>query len=117
MYSLLLAGPHRDKEGLEYLVQHASRAMASPTDPRDVPGKDILTPEKLTAVPGSFLPEVILIRPALLTDGEAKGRPSLRAGADIATYSCSRKDVAGFIATECMPGQQAWVNQGVVLGY
>lgn len=57
------------------------------------------------------------MRPALLTDGPAAGRPKLKAAEGLATYTCSRADVAEFIAAECLPGSEGWVNKCPVVGY
>lgn len=109
----MLSGPHADKEGMEYLFQRAGH-FPSPTH---LPPTHILPEAGRTAVPESFVPEVIILRPALLTDGPERGIGKVRADESASVYTISRADVARFITDKCMPGEGEWVNHAPVLGY
>lgn len=113
----MLSGPHADKEGLEYLLQRAAVGLPTPTKKEDIPAKTILSEEVRTAAPESIIPEITIVRPALLTDGDARGPSALKAKEGLTTYTCSRKDVAEFIATQCLPPKTEWVNKCPILGY
>lgn len=109
----MLSGPHADKEGLEYLFQ---RAGNFPT-PTQTPPTSILSEADRASLPESFVPEVIIIRPALLTDGAESGLSKIRAAEGASVWTISRNDVARFITDRCMPGEGEWVNRAPVLGY
>jgi len=109
----MLSGPHADKEGLEYLYAKASTLPNTAI----VPATEILSEADREAAPQGIIRELIVVRPALLTDGEEHGVGVLKAQEGLRTYTCSRKDVAGFIVRECLPGHDEWVNKFPVLGY
>ncbi|BEI83050.1 hypothetical protein CcaverHIS002_0309180 [Cutaneotrichosporon cavernicola] len=109
LYPWMLSGPHADKEGMEYLYLRASNIGDTPTPP----STDILS-EANRGV-SRILLELILVRPALLTDGAESG--AVRAGEDVYTYRVSRADVGRWITDNCMPGKGEWVNRAPVLGY
>ncbi|GMK53946.1 hypothetical protein CspeluHIS016_0105320 [Cutaneotrichosporon spelunceum] len=111
LYPWMLSGPHADKEGMEYLYLRASNI----TGPTPAPPPTKILSEANRDVPERMLPELILIRPALLVDGTEGG--VVRAGEDVCTYRVSRFDVARWISDNCMPGEEAWVNRAPVLGY
>lgn len=70
------------------------------------------------AAPKSFLPEVIIVRPAFFTNSEERGQDKIKSGESASVYTISRKDVAGFISSQCLPGQGGgWVNRAPVIGY
>ncbi|KAL1412844.1 hypothetical protein Q8F55_000593 [Vanrija albida] len=97
----------RDKEGLEYLVRRAARGLPTP----DAVPPVVAEP---AAVREDFLPEVVVVRPALLTDGS--GGHAVKAAADAYTYYVSRADVGRFVATRCLQGEE-WANKAPVVGY
>jgi hypothetical protein len=112
----MLSGPHADKEGLEYLFQRAGSGFPAPKA-ADTPPEAILSAAERDGAPENTIPEFTIVRPALLTDGAAAGPPTLKAAEGLATYTCSRRDVADFITRECLPGSDAWVNKCPILGY
>jgi len=57
----------------------------------------------------------ILLRPALLTDGEKKG--VYRVGETEVGYSIRRSDVADFIVKDCINGDGKWLGKRPVLVY
>jgi len=114
MYPWLLNEPHLDKEGMEYLLLRASTTVDAPED--HIPPARILPRDKIPTVKESFVPEVIIIRPALLVaDGPVTG--TYQAGPDVCAYTIRREDVAHFITEECLPGSDKWINTLPVLGY
>ncbi|KAF5364620.1 hypothetical protein D9758_005546 [Tetrapyrgos nigripes] len=112
LYGWLLDLPHQDKLGAERTVAHVCNWE---WDPRDGPAAGIL-PQGWQGFPGlppkgSLSGNVLVVRPALLTDGEcladknAKkkgGKPPYRVkdvnDGEISGYTVSRKDVGHFIA-------------------
>lgn len=111
----MLSGPHRDKEGLEYVLQSAATALPTPTS--HFPPTDILSEIEREAVPKNVIPEIVIVRPALLTDGEPRGIDKIRADEKLSTYTVSRKDVALFVVEKCLPGNDKWLNRTPVVGY
>ncbi len=63
LYSWLLSKPHVDKEGLEVLMLRAS--SKNPTPSTEIASTDLLPSEQYTSVKEDFLPEVIVLRPAM----------------------------------------------------
>jgi hypothetical protein len=112
----LLNKPHLDKEGLEYLLLRAS--VAHPAPEAHLPPEDILPREAIPSVKENFLPEVIIVRPAMFTGNQPpKGKDKTQAGETIAVYRITRPEVARFIAEECVPGEDEWLNKLPVVGY
>ena len=63
-----------------------------------------------------ILGNVVIVRPALLTDGVAKGTEALRKGDRVTgAWTVSRKDVGLFIATECVEADSRWRGVGVTV--
>ncbi|OZJ06540.1 hypothetical protein BZG36_00514 [Bifiguratus adelaidae] len=58
------------------------------------------------------IPEKIVVKPTLLTDGAATN--NINAGEDAIGYSISRADVGIFLVKECL-ASQTWVNKKVLL--
>lgn len=98
-----------DKEGLEYLVQRASIALPTPAT-----APAVVAESNATDAPESFLPEVVIVRPAMFTDGT--GGHEVKAAEDAYTYYISRADVGRFVAQRCLRGEE-WVNKAPVVGY
>ncbi|KAI0064501.1 hypothetical protein BV25DRAFT_242015 [Artomyces pyxidatus] len=126
MYSALLGPAHEDKKGVEYILTHCS----GDAGPRLVPSEKILAAgwERTEGVPGKGeVPGVVLVRPALLTDGECradKNGPSSyrsRGDGDLAVpggYTISRKDVGYFVAERLLGEDwEQWAGKGVSLAY
>jgi hypothetical protein len=57
----------------------------------------------------------IIVRGALYKDGEAKGK--YRVGETEVGYTIRRKDVADFIAKECIDGTGKWLGKRPVIVY
>ncbi|KAL1709156.1 hypothetical protein EV121DRAFT_276545 [Schizophyllum commune] len=105
LYAHALAMPHRDKLGVERVLAHCAGLPwdASEEEPAD----DIVGAgwRERQGLPGpGELKQVLIVRPALLTDGECKadkkkeGREPYRAEEkELGGYTVSRKDVGHFI--------------------
>lgn len=138
LYSVMLASPHRDKNGLEMILGHISGKTQSwgwaPDSPDgdDLPG-GILSKgwKNLPGLPKSgSLPRVVAVRPAFLTDGECradekgsssknKGKEPYRAseGELKKPYTVSRKDVAHFIVEGILADWEKWEGKCVSIAY
>ncbi|KAI0748743.1 hypothetical protein C8Q80DRAFT_1271101 [Daedaleopsis nitida] len=128
-YGTALSGPHVDKLGAERILAHCTgRAWA----PADVVQKSVLSDgwEATPGLPGpAELKHVLIVRPALLTDGECradkaeaagKGKAAYRAAATEMSdgYRVSRRDVAHFVVEDAVPNWSKWEGTGgVVLAY
>jgi hypothetical protein len=116
LYPWALHHPHLDKEGMEYLMCRASTTLAVPED--HIPPTNILPRENIPQVREHFLPEVIIVRPALLTgDGPLKGKDKTKVSEDLYSYTVNRMDVAAFISDECVQKESKWVNMLPIVGY
>lgn len=117
-YSWLLRKPHFDKEGLEALFLRASSNHPS-SSTIHLPPTHFLEPEKFSSITEGFLPELIIVRPALLTGGEepALGREKTKVGEEVYTYTVRRSEIGRFIAEDCVPGRDDWVGKLPVVGY
>ncbi|CAZ81836.1 unnamed protein product [Tuber melanosporum] len=104
LYGWLLKEPHEDKEEMEREVHAAAGIRHVDFNPD---GKN-----------EGRLGNVVIVRPALLTDGVAKGEEgAVRAGERLERcWTVSRKDVGWFVAGQCLTGDQ-WRNKGVTVGY
>ncbi|KAJ6625832.1 hypothetical protein B0H10DRAFT_1782525 [Mycena sp. CBHHK59/15] len=105
----MIAAPHRDKVGMERVIAHCAGwawDLKTDGDPAvDIMGEGWAQRQGLPA--SGTLKRVLVVRPALLTDGECvadrvketgKGK-SYRVGeGELGGYTISRKDVAHFIA-------------------
>ncbi|KAG6906644.1 hypothetical protein DXG01_012819 [Tephrocybe rancida] len=108
VYAYLLASPHRDKVGAERLVSHlAGWPWKSAEDGEPV--DEVLDSEgrwkDTEGLPpaGSLSDSILVIRPALLTDGEClaekKPKKSYRVSEEeLGGWTVSRRDVAHFVA-------------------
>ncbi|KAI0050852.1 hypothetical protein FA95DRAFT_1587492 [Auriscalpium vulgare] len=127
LYSLVLGQPHEDKRGMEEILAHclgAGEASGGNTSPK------ILPPgwEATDGLPGKGeLPAVVVVRPAMLTDGvcradEAGSKANayrVRSDGDLPVaggYTISRRDVAHFIAERLLGAEWSeWQGKGVSL--
>ncbi|EAU88922.1 hypothetical protein CC1G_10568 [Coprinopsis cinerea okayama7 len=96
MYSYLLKVPHQDKIGAERLVAHCAGWEWTSGEPavEIMGGSDWKNREGLPK-PGE-LKKILVIRPALLTDGECKCVYRVSTG-EVGGWTVSRKDVAHFL--------------------
>jgi hypothetical protein len=131
MYSYLLAGPHKDKLGAERLLWHCS-GKEQPSDVPE-PSEEIMGPDWVhrEGLPefGSFT-NTLIVRPALLTNGECKAdkvqaggseageKKPYRTGDDnLSGYTVSRKDVAYFIVEDALKNWDQYQNTTVAVAY
>jgi len=128
-YTTMLTKPHQDKIAMEVLFHEA--LVPSSSYPSFVPSPseispDILSPSALAALPKSVIQpsDVLVLRPALFTDGAEKGLSKVRIGQEgeiKGCYTISRLDVGGFIAA-CLAdldGELAkkWFGKQIVMAY
>ncbi|KAI0771075.1 hypothetical protein BD413DRAFT_476805 [Trametes elegans] len=126
-YSYALAGPHADKLGAERVLAHV---LGRPWAKEDAePRPDLLQPDwrELPGLPKEGeLKKVVIVRPALLTDGPCqadekakKGKPGYRAvaGEIDGGYTVSRRDTAHFIVNGALAEWDKWEGKGVVVVY
>jgi hypothetical protein len=116
LYPIGLWSPHRDKLALERVVAHASGATWF--DTVDKPNTDATLPDRWSARAGAAgeLPNIVVIRPAWLTDGAATG---IYRTDPLATgfKTISRKDVAHFIVEDVFQNWDKWKGQATGIGY
>ncbi|KAJ3784624.1 hypothetical protein GGU10DRAFT_388176 [Lentinula aff. detonsa] len=122
---LLLDIPHKDKLGAERAISHIAgwpwpESNGEPES--DIMGERWMEKEGLPAA-GTFK-NVLVIRPALLTDGECKadkareGKVGYRVkDGDFVAWSVSRKDVAHFVADAVLNRWTEFQNKCVSIAY
>ncbi|KAI0697307.1 hypothetical protein C8T65DRAFT_710411 [Cerioporus squamosus] len=127
LYGAVLPAAHADKLGMECIL---ARSAGLSWSSKDAPSKGIL-PEGWQSSPGLLgqgeLKHLVIMRPALLTDGECRGDEVGKAGKAPyrskkdgnmgSAYRVSRKDVAHFVVQEVLPRWSEWERSGVVLAY
>ncbi|KAK4515463.1 cysteine protease [Mucor velutinosus] len=86
LYHLVLHAPHQDKKEMEKLVVDENKSV----------------------------PDWIIVRPSLLTDGALKGK--YRADVGISGYTISREDVGHFLLNQCIV-PTIWIQKKVVVTY
>ncbi|EJU01196.1 hypothetical protein DACRYDRAFT_116982 [Dacryopinax primogenitus] len=112
-YGWLLKDAHIDKEALEYLSLRSSKY---PTPAHTPP--EVAIPSSAASLRSDWLDELVIVRPALYTDGNEVPEKVRAAPVVKGSYTISRKDVGGFIARECLKGENKWIGEnGVVLAY
>lgn len=121
----LLSVPHKDKVGAERVIAHCA-GWKWEVDSDEEPGDDILGERWLERdglpAAGSFK-NVLVIRPALLTDGECKAEKGGKKNAyrvkegDFSAYTVSRKDVGHFVADAVLNRWSEFENKLVTIGY
>ncbi|EJU01195.1 hypothetical protein DACRYDRAFT_108526 [Dacryopinax primogenitus] len=113
LYGWLLEDAHIDKEAYEYISLRSSK---HPT-PTHVPEQESI-PTDAASLRSDWLDELVIVRPALLTDGKEYPGKVRTAPVVKGAYYLSRRDVGAFIARECLKGENKWVGEnGVVLAY
>ncbi|KAF9478504.1 hypothetical protein BDN70DRAFT_879943 [Pholiota conissans] len=125
MYSYLLAAPHKDKVGAERLIRYCAGWPWNAEDGE--PDEEIMGPnwKELPGLPAEgSLKHVLVIRPALLTDGECKAEkpgkkgPAYRVSEEeLGAWTVSRKDVAHFIADAVLHRWSEFENKCVSIAY
>ncbi len=127
LYYAVLPATLADKLGMERVLSHCAGWSWSF---KDEPSNDIL-PQGWQSTPGlpsqGELKHVVIVRPAVLTDGESRGdeagttgKAPYRTKKDMimgSAYRVSRKDVAHFVVEEVLPNWSEWEGSGVVLAY
>jgi hypothetical protein len=129
LYGAALAAPHRDKLGSERLIHH----VAGWTWNEDEPIEEILASgwDKTEVLPApGTLKRILIIRPALLTDGDCQadsGKQKVKNGKpvppyrvseqELGGYTVSRKDVAHFIADTVLNRWNEYEGKIVNVGY
>lgn len=123
LYGYLLRVPHKDKCGVEEVLAHC---VGWPWEERDSPGPEILDPNWKERVPGhGQLKSVVVIRPALFTDGECRGDGApqnkqayrVNEGDLSGSYMVSRKDVAHFLVEGVIKDWDTWQGKRVSIAY
>ncbi|KAH0826898.1 hypothetical protein J3R83DRAFT_4489 [Lanmaoa asiatica] len=128
VYSYLLPVPHADKCGAEEVLAHcAGWEWAT----EDSPGPELLAGDWKSSVdlpaPGT-LKNVVVVRPALLTDGACRGdtwEPSsisggpykVKEGDITGPWTVSRKDVAHFLVESVVRNWDEWKGKRVSIAY
>ncbi|CAG8736918.1 9921_t:CDS:2, partial [Acaulospora colombiana] len=112
-YSYALNQPHVDKLGMERLLQYAAgmewKEGVEPAEEILPKGWEQHYP------PAGWLPQIVIVRPALLTDGEAKQK--YKASTDeFASYTISRKDTGHFIGQRVVSEWETWSGKIVNVG-
>ena len=134
LYGYLLSVPHKDKVGAERVISHCAGWTWNTKDDGE-PGEDLMGPGDWTKreglpAPGS-LKRVLVIRPALLTDGECiaekevsattkKGKrkePYRVSDKELHGYTVSRKDVAHFVVDAVSNRWDEFENKCVSIAY
>ncbi|KAF8470823.1 hypothetical protein BDZ91DRAFT_551310 [Kalaharituber pfeilii] len=106
LYGWLLKEPHADKEEMERLVNIGAGIKHVDFNPLGVQDTKLQ------------LGNVVIVRPALLTEGIEKGTANIREGERLSgAWTVSRKDVGAFIAKECALPDSQWRNKGVTIAY
>jgi len=104
LYGWLLKEPHADKEEMERQINTGAGIQHVDFNPM---GDD-----------KGMLGNVVIVRPALLTNGEARGLQSVSSGKRLpSAWTISRKDVGLFIATNCVQPDSPWRGSGVTIAY
>ncbi|KAI0820179.1 hypothetical protein BC628DRAFT_1423116 [Trametes gibbosa] len=124
-YTHALAGPHEDKYGAERVLAHCLGDRWTEVEP-----KETILPsgwKTLSGLPaeGEFR-RILVMRPALLTDGVCKGDEESKkgkapykavAGEITGGYTVSRRDIAHFIVQEALQNWSKWEGKGAVVVY
>ncbi|KAG8947124.1 hypothetical protein FRC04_010975 [Tulasnella sp. 424] len=110
----LITVPHADKLGMEKAI-HWSAGWPWK---EEQPEAHILPQgwqEQLGGKPG-WLKSVVVVRPAILTDGEEVGK--YKVGQEIpGLWTVSRKDVGHFISNDVLKDWSKWEGKAVSVGY
>ena len=127
LWVVLLPAAHADKMGAERVLAHCAGLRWRDEDKV----KAEVLPEGWENTPGlpgpGELKHLVIVRPALLTDGVCKGDESRKEGqapyralkdGDFKDgYRVSRKDTAHFIVDDALANWEKWEKSGVTLAY
>lgn len=121
MYNWILPVPHDDKIEMENIILtlmgRNANTFIAPSSEKDLKAYQLGVEERAKAIasPG-WLKDAIIVRPALLYDGNSKGK--YRTGEVLPKASTiSRADVGHFIVNECVPGNDKWTGKAVTVAY
>ncbi|EIW85579.1 hypothetical protein CONPUDRAFT_48791 [Coniophora puteana RWD-64-598 SS2] len=125
LYGYALAAPHKDKCGAEEILAHAAGWK---WDVQDSAGEEILGAGWTRRVPEpAALKRLVVIRPALLTDGECVAdKPQKQPGKEAyrvkqgdidSSWTISRKDVAHFMVEKVIKNWDEWEGKRVSIAY
>jgi hypothetical protein len=92
------------------------RAAIHQSSPKTTPS-EIIAPDVFSALPENFLEEIIIVRAAALLGGDELPKDKVRAHEQLTTWSIKRSEVGQFIAEECVPGKNMWVNKLPIVGH
>lgn len=114
LYGWLLHNAHADKRGLEALVYHGN---GKEYEPGQTPDETILPANwKEGLPPAGWLKNGVIIRAALLTNGEPTGTYRAAVG-DFTVWTIRRQDVGHFIAEELVKNWDEYGGNAVTIGY
>ncbi|KAH9848921.1 hypothetical protein C2E23DRAFT_738427 [Lenzites betulinus] len=123
-YTYALASAHEDKYGAERVLAHCLGERWTEVEP-----KEAILPSGWKTLPGfpaeGEYKRILVMRPALLTDGVCKGdesnngKPPYKAvaGEIKGGYTISRRDIAHFIVQEALQNWSKWEGKGAVVVY
>lgn len=127
VYGSLLTVPHADKLGSERAVAHCAGWDWDKIDDREPSGELMGSDwQKRTGLPTpGALTEVLVVRPAILTDGECVAEKKRTGGKDpyrvsedeLGGWTVSRKDVAHFIADAALNRWDEFAGKIVNIAY
>ncbi|KAF6763637.1 hypothetical protein DFP72DRAFT_955797 [Ephemerocybe angulata] len=127
LYGYMISGPLQDKLGTERIAGHCAGWEWNPADGEpaaEVLNGDWKATEGLPA-PGS-LEDTVVLRPALLTDGECladaaaeqgKALPYRCGPGEVGGYTVSRKDCAHFIVEGILQEWETWGGKQLSIAY
>jgi len=123
VYGFALEKPHKDKIGAEIITSYlAGMPWDYSQDPEpslSVMGSETWRTDEGMPKEGEWKDQVVVIRPALLTDGEFTGKYRTSYDESLGGYTISRKDVADLIY-ETTSKEEKWQeakNQRIVVVY
>ncbi|KAK0239490.1 hypothetical protein EDD85DRAFT_766226 [Armillaria nabsnona] len=125
LYGYLLAGPHKDKLGMERVIAHCAGWDWNTKDDGE-PEEKIMGPawrEREGLPAAGSLKNIMVVRPALLTDGaclaDGSNKPAYRlSDKEIkGGYTVSRKDVAHFVVDAVSNRWNDFVDKRISIVY
>ncbi|KAF9462740.1 hypothetical protein BDZ94DRAFT_1165227 [Collybia nuda] len=124
VYGYLLAVPHKDKVGAERVISHCAGWTWKSSEDGE-PDENIMGPGDWTQRSGlpaaGTLKKVLVIRPALLTDGECvaegSGKSYRVSDGELKGWTVSRKDVAHFVVDAALNRWREFENKVVSIAY
>jgi hypothetical protein len=106
--------PHVDKNGMEQLAAYCTGKTWNDTDHTGTLPPD--TWKQTLGEDEGWLKSIVVLRPALLNDGEEKGKYRVAETLKNA-YIISRRDVAHFITGRLMEDWSEFEGKAIILGY